>query len=156
FEKMIAAGRKARGLRSLALLDMYRGRYDSAMARLREAILVNRANGTIVSEFRDRLFLVRALEAKGATRVAAAELDAVDAIAAKTPLGPEWLVMPAKIHARNGQTPNARKLLAMMSRTAADSTVGSSANRNTSRDAGHLDVARGELALAEGRSTEAV
>jgi tetratricopeptide (TPR) repeat protein len=156
FEKMIAAGRKARGLRSLALLDMYRGQYDAAIVRLREAILVNRSTGAVVSEFRDRLFLVRALDAKGATRASAAELDAVDALAAKTPLGPEWLAMPAKIRARGGQLADARTLLAMMSRTASDATVGSSANRNTSRDAGHLDVARGELALAEGRSAEAV
>src|SRR5439155_23572648 len=38
FAKMIATpGKKARGLRSLALLEMYRGRYDAALARLREA-----------------------------------------------------------------------------------------------------------------------
>ena len=44
----------------------------------------------------------------------------------------------------------------MMSRTASDATVGSSANRDAARVTGHLDLVRGELALAEGRPTEAI
>jgi tetratricopeptide (TPR) repeat protein len=157
FAKMIAAtGKKARGLRSLALLEMYRGRYATALPRLREAILINHTNGSGVSEYRDRLFLIRALEAKGLSRAAGAELEAVDNLIARTSLGPEWLSMTAKIRARSGRVQDAKKLLAMMSRTAADTTTGSSANRDAARDAVYFDIVRGELALAEGRPGEAV
>jgi tetratricopeptide (TPR) repeat protein len=135
---------------------MYRGRYATALPRLREAILINHTNGSGVSEYRDRLFLIRALEAKGLSRAAGAELEAVDNLIARTSLGPEWLSMTAKIRARSGRVQDAKKLLAMMSRTAADTTTGSSANRDAARDAVYFDIVRGELALAEGRPGEAV
>jgi tetratricopeptide (TPR) repeat protein len=147
--------KKARGLRSLALLEMYRGRYDKAIAHLREAIVINQTHGAAVSEFRDRLYLVRALEAKDLTRAWATELAAADALAARTSLGPEWLRTLAKLHARSGRVGDARRLLAVMSKTARDTTAGSSVSRDAERDQTHLDLVRGEIELAEGRPGEA-
>ena len=156
FGRMIAErDKKSRGLRSLALLEMYRGRYDKALAYLREAIVINRTHGLDVSEFRDRLYLVRALEAKGLTRAFVAELAAADALAARTSLGPEWLRTLAKLHARRGRVQDARRLLAVMSKTAADRTAGSSVSRDAARDQTYLDLVRGEIELAEGRPGEA-
>jgi eukaryotic-like serine/threonine-protein kinase len=156
FNGMIATDRRARGLRSMAVLEMYRGRYDAALPRLREAILLNRTSGSTVSEYRDRLFLVRALDARGLRDAAGAELDAADRLAAKTALSPEWLSLLAKIRARGGQSANARRLLDRMSKTAADVTTGSSANRATEREALYFDLVQGEIALAERLPVEAV
>ena len=160
FGRMIAErDKKSRGLRSLALLEMYRGRYDKALAYLREAIVINHTHGLDVSEFRDRLYLVRALEAKGLTRALVAELAAADALAARTSLGPEWLRTLAKLHARRGRAQDARRLLAVMSKTAADRTAGSSVSRDAARDQTWLDLVRGEIELRRRqarRSGEAV
>jgi len=157
FQKMTAEpGKKARGLRSLALLDMYRGQYAAAIGRLREAILINRTAGARVSEFRDRLFLVRALAARGLTAESRSELAAVDSMTASISLGPEWLAMVARIHARGGQVSPARRLLEIMTKSAADATAGSSANRNSASDERYLDLVRGEIALAEHRPSDAV
>jgi tetratricopeptide (TPR) repeat protein len=134
---------------------MYRGRYASATAELREAVLLNRTGGATVSELRDRMFLVGALDATGSAD-ANAEIAAVDRIAAKMPLGPEWLEPIARVHARRGQVADARRLLATMVKTAADATSGSSSNRSDSRDTMHLERVRGEIALAERRPAEAV
>jgi eukaryotic-like serine/threonine-protein kinase len=156
FAKMVAAGNKARGLRSLALLDMYRGRYAAALPRLREAILISQTNGARVSEYRDRLFLVRALDAGGLSDAAGAELAVIDRLIAQTALGPEWISMAAKIEARRGRLPQVRKLLETMSKTGADMTAGSSTNRDAARDTMYFDLVRGEIALAERRPADAV
>jgi tetratricopeptide (TPR) repeat protein len=156
FGKMRAdADKKARGDRSLALLEMYRGRYARAVVHLREAVLLNHTSSASVSEFRDRLYLARALEAIGETRGFASELAAAEGLATKTSLGPEWLKSLAKIRARGGRVDAARKLLAVMSKTALDTTAGSSVARSNSSDRAYLDLVRGEVELAEGRSTEA-
>ena len=109
-----------------------------------------------MSEFRDRLFLVRALDAKGQRSASLAELAEADRLAARISLGPEWLRLLARIHARNGRVQEAKALLAKMSTTASDATAGSSANRDAVRDQGYLGVVRGEIALAEGRAADAV
>jgi tetratricopeptide (TPR) repeat protein len=159
FKKMIGErehDKQARGHRSLALLEMYRGAYTAAISELREAVLIHHTTAAGVSELRDRLFLFQALEAKGMTRAAASELANVDRLAARMPLGPEWLKAPAKIHARSGQVGQAKALLAIMLRTKHDATAGSSTNRAASRDQSTIDLVRGEIALAERRPAEAV
>jgi tetratricopeptide (TPR) repeat protein len=73
FMKMRAqpdATSKARSYRSMAFLEMYRGRYDAAIKKLRQAILINQTNRFGVSEYRDRLILARALAAKGMSAAA--------------------------------------------------------------------------------------
>jgi tetratricopeptide (TPR) repeat protein len=156
FAKMIAEPRrKARGLRSLALLEMYRGRYRGAIEHLREAVLINRSNRASVSEFRDRLFLARAFAAKGQASASAAELASAERLIVPSSLGPEWVGMLATLRARAGRVAEARSLLATMSKTSLDATAGSSANRDASRDERHLLRVRGEIALAEGRPDDA-
>jgi tetratricopeptide (TPR) repeat protein/predicted Ser/Thr protein kinase len=146
---------KARGDRSLALLDMYRGQYAKAAGYLREAIRQNRANGAGVSEFRDHLYLARALEAVGDARGFASEVAAAEDLGVRTSLGPEWLQLLAKIRARTGRVRDARRTLAIMEKAALDITTGSSVARSTSRDRAYLDLVRGEIELAEGRPIEA-
>jgi eukaryotic-like serine/threonine-protein kinase len=149
------ADKKARGDRSLALLEMYRGRYAKAAGYLRDAIRLNHTNGANVSEFRDHLYLARALEAVGDPRGFASEVAAAEDVAVRTSLGPEWLQSLAKIRARTGRVREARRILAIMEKAAVDTTAGSSVARNTSTDRAYLDLVRGEIELAEGRPREA-
>lgn len=55
---------KAKGHRSLALLNMYQGKYGSAIQHLKEAIQFDQVNNNKLSEFRDRLYLTAAYQAK--------------------------------------------------------------------------------------------
>jgi hypothetical protein len=74
--------RRSRGHRSLALLEMYRGRFSRAVDQLREAILISQAHGYGASELRDRLFLASAYDARGMRRAALDEVAAADRLAA--------------------------------------------------------------------------
>ncbi|HUE89956.1 MAG TPA: tetratricopeptide repeat protein, partial [Vicinamibacterales bacterium] len=147
---------RSRGHRSQAFLDMYRGRYDAAIAELQQAILINQTTGAGISEFRDRLILVRALDAKSRRRAADAELEAVGRLIDRLTLGPEWLRGPVKILARRGRVQEARRLLDAMLETAGSATADSTTNRNLDRDRAYIDLARGEIALAERRAADAV
>jgi len=117
-------------------------------------VLINQSIGAGISEFRDRLILVRALDAT--SQSAETELDAVGRLIDRLSLGPEWLRGPVKILARRGRVREARGVFNSMLKTAGSATVDSTTNRNLDLDRAYLDLARGELALAEGRPTEAV
>jgi tetratricopeptide (TPR) repeat protein len=147
---------RARGYRSQALLDMHRGRYDAAIKELRQAILINESLGAGISEFRDRLILVRALDATSQHAEAAAQLAAAGRLIDRLALGPEWLRAPAKMLARRGRVVEARRLLDAMIETAGSAVVDSTTNRNVDLDRAYVDLARGEIALAQGRYVDAV
>lgn len=108
-----------------------------------------------MSEFRDRLFLARAHEAIGAARGFASALAAADRMAASMSLGPEWLAILGKLHARAGQLQQAREILARLSKAVGVATADSSVNRDTASDRAGVDLLRGEIALAEGRPADA-
>ncbi len=159
FRRVIAlpdASIHARGHRSLALLDMYRGRYGQAADGLGRAVALNHTYGAGVSEFRDRLFLVRALMARRQTAAAQAELAAAQTLAGRLSLGPEWLYSLGKIQVRSGRLGEARQTLEAMRKTVGNPVMDSSANRNTDRDRLQLAVLQGEIARAEGRPREAI
>jgi tetratricopeptide (TPR) repeat protein len=159
FDQMKAAtepSKKERGSRSAALLDMYRGRYADAIAELRRAILIGQANKLGVSEYRDRLILVRALQSRRMTNEAAAELATVDRLISTLSLGPEWLSIALRIRARRGDVADARGLLDAMIRTAGNATSDSAMNRNLQLDGALVDLGRGEVFLAEGQPAKAI
>ena len=94
FSRMLAeksTASQARGQRSLALLEMYRGRYAAAIPHLRQAVVINKANNARVSEFRDRLYLAGAYRATGDAQPFDAELQATHRLALDSRLAPEWL-----------------------------------------------------------------
>jgi len=159
FSRMLAeksTSNQARGQRSMALLEMYRGRYGAAIVHLRQAIVINKTNNARVSEYRDRLYLARAYQAKGLAQPFAAELDAVHRLALDSTLAPEWLRRVGKVEARAGRIGQARTILTLMSKTAGDATASSSLNRNAAAERAHFDVVRGEIELAERRAPKAV
>ena len=159
FAKMIAEndpGRRARGHRSLALLEMYRGHYKEAAAEFGEAIAIEQANNYPVSEFRDRVLLAGALLGRGQQRKFDEDMDRLEALIGKLTLSPEWLRMAVKLFSRNGRSRRAEAVLSGMQKTLGDPTSDSSANRNVGRDEASVNVARGEVALAAGKANEAV
>jgi tetratricopeptide (TPR) repeat protein/predicted Ser/Thr protein kinase len=160
FRKMKAVteprDRKPRGLRSLALLEMYRGRYASAIEELRQAILLHTTYGFATSEFRDRMFLARALEAKGLHAQSQTELAAVRVLTARQTFGPEWLTALGRFEARSNRAGDARKTLAQVEKVAGNTLTETSINRNIQQDQQQLLELKGEIARAEGRFDEAV
>ena len=150
------AGNRGRGFRSLALLDMYRGQYAAASEELRQAIVLDQTYEQTVSEFRDRLYLVTALEAKGHTREAAAQWTTVDRIIAKLSLSPDWLYRPVKMKARRGRLAEAQRWLQLMQKTAGRATADSGVSRNTGLDRAYVDLAQAEIERAAGRTRRAV
>jgi DNA-binding SARP family transcriptional activator/tetratricopeptide (TPR) repeat protein len=116
FRKMLAGDRAthARGLRSIAFLDMHRGRYVEAARRLEEAILQNRADRSDVSELRNRLLLATASERLGRSDRAATERDSAFAIGMRIDAEPTLLLWTGTALARNGRVANARTLLAKL------------------------------------------
>ncbi len=109
-----------------------------------------------ISEFRDRLILTRALDAKGRSREAGVELAAVERLMAQLSLGPEWLRILAAIQARRGDVGQARRVVGLMTKTSGAATADSTTNRNIAQDEAYVAQGRGELALAEGRAADAV
>jgi tetratricopeptide (TPR) repeat protein/tRNA A-37 threonylcarbamoyl transferase component Bud32 len=159
FEEMLrrpGANEAARGRRSLAFLQMYRGQYGAAIDNLQYAISINHAQGASVSEFRDRLILVTALAAKGRRTDADRELTEVSKQIDRMTLGPEWLGRATLTFVRFGRLADAERLLAMARKVVGDATTDSSSNRSLSRDAAELSASAGELALARGQPAAAV
>ena len=159
FESMKAESipsKRAKGFRSSALLDAYRGRYEAAQRSFEQAVVIDRSTNAEVSEFRDRLYLAATLWARGQDRALDAEIARIEALASGMVLGPEWVHQAVKLFVRSGRTRQAQELLEASGGNADKPTSDSSINRNTRNDAAFLDVARGELALASGHPEEAV
>jgi tetratricopeptide (TPR) repeat protein len=141
FNKGLAASNKPQSTRSLALLDMYRGKYKHAIERLHEAILLNRAAKVPLSESRNQLFLAIALETYGdqnGTKTALQEAAAC----LRHEEGQVWLVTRIGIlHARSHALDEAEQLL-KKAKAEAEPT-----NPKQSSDIHRLE---GELAFARG------
>ena len=146
---------KARGRRSLGLLQMYRGRYAAAAAEFREAILLNRASRSSLSEFRDRLFLASVLEARGLKAAARAEIALADRLTAETVLAPGWLHLLGKAYARMGRVRAAARVAARLPGAGVPTAV-SPIDRSSSGDEATAHLLRGEVALARGLVAEAL
>jgi Tfp pilus assembly protein PilF len=139
--------RQARAFRSLAFLDMYQGRFQSAAARLGRAAEMMRASGEGVSEIRNRLLLAQALEQIDAERGVRAQLEAAYDISTKIDAPLPILLWVGKALARAGDTLRAKAALqSMEKRTQADVRTERAAR----------DIMRGEVLVALGRSQEAL
>lgn len=148
FARMLSRGDgdRARGLRSLAWLDAFEGRLDSAQARLEEAATLHRALGQPVSEVRTRLIHAALLAQTGRARGALDEARALATATRGLPLEPRMLFWLGRPLARGGD-PAARWLL--------DSLRARSKPANREDRAAELGLAA-ELAVAAGRATEGV
>jgi tetratricopeptide (TPR) repeat protein len=139
---------RSSALRSLALLDMYEGRYRDAKARLREAISLNAAEREPFREARNRLFLSIVLDGQGDAAGRLKELDrATEAMRALAAF-PVWLAARVgAAYARAGATGEALRLARRVARNT---------DPNNPKDRSELHMLQGELALADGHLGRAV
>jgi serine/threonine protein kinase/tetratricopeptide (TPR) repeat protein len=159
FQKMISEDQdrsKARGYRSLALLDMYEGKHSAAFANFKEAILLNKALHSLESEYRDHMFLASAYRIKGRNADFASELAAANRILSRAHFGPIWSMRLAKTYARIGKTGEATHLLKDMMTQAQNPTAISGINNSTRTDQAAIYVVKGEIALASMKGSEAI
>jgi tetratricopeptide (TPR) repeat protein/predicted Ser/Thr protein kinase len=151
FQKMISEQenwQKARGHRSLGMLDMYEGKYSEAMANFKEAILLNKATQGLQSEYRDHLFLASAYRTKGRNVDFASELVAANGILSQARFGPTWGLFLAKTYARMGKTGEATKLLKEMESQAQNPTAVSGINTSNRGEQAAIYIVKGEINLA--------
>ncbi len=113
FEKMLSKGEeeKARGYRSLALLNMIQGKYSAAIQQLKESLMIYRALKSWTSELRGRLYLAVAYRAKGMGEAFTGEIRAARELVRSNPTEPWWLLLLGKICARLGMVQEANGLL---------------------------------------------
>ncbi len=139
--------KKARGHRSLALLNMYRGKYSDAIANLKEAILLNRAADQKLSELRDHLYLAVAYKTKGMLDQADEQLRVMDQMGEEIYLAPYWLMILRKVYARMGDTVKTARMA---------ESVSKKMNEQNRLDRAALKLLQGELELARGNHDRAL
>jgi DNA-binding SARP family transcriptional activator/tetratricopeptide (TPR) repeat protein len=130
------AAHQASGHRSLALYEMYYGRYDRAIAHLREAVRVLPSG---ITEYRNRLYLAAAYRAKGEAASADVQLAAVDEIQRRTPVPAGFLAFLGQQLAMDGRVVEAERVLDLMT-----------ARMDPALDRGAVELVRGEIARAKG------
>jgi tetratricopeptide (TPR) repeat protein len=149
FNKMLSRGdeEKARGHRSLALLNMYQGKYSAAVSHLRESILLNRTLKYWLSEIRDHLYLAVAYREKGKMDAFYQELRQAQELSAGNPVEPWWLLLIGKIYARLDRINQANDFLKVISGRMIEG------NRV---DQAAFNILKGEMELSKGNYAEAV
>ncbi len=139
--------RKARGYRSLALLDMCRGKYASALEKLKQAVLINETIDYWTSVLRDRLFMASGYRMKGCMQEFYEELEACDRIIQRGYQEPIYLHYGAKYYAREGEIEKAIQVR---------DSIATRMNEQRNDDMAAFNMAKGEIELAIGNPGEAV
>ena len=159
FEKMIAQPdnwKKARGFRSLSLLLMYQGKYSAAQDSLKEAVTLNKIVKAGLSELRDHLFLAINYNRKKQKAAFEKEMAAVKTIQNETKLDPTFLYKIGKIYARLNRLKEAGQLLENLKSRVGDVLAASAIGRSNQSDQASFYMLKGEIALAQQQSEEAV
>jgi len=150
YARMAETGRaddRARGLRSLAWLAMYRGRFRSAVNHLNQAIMLNRTGSARVSLFRNQVILAQAHLALGDTTRARRALDTAMVTAKGVPLEPGFLAYLGLAQLGAGRVTAA---------TASLASVRAGIRPTSSYDLAVLHGLEASVSLAEGRAAEAI
>ncbi len=135
-----------KGLRSLALLDLFQGRYKDARPRLQEAILLNQSGKNPLGEARNHLYLSAVLEGQGDS---AGELRELDQAAKLLPrVAPAaWLGSYVGVaYVRSGTVEKATRLLELIK--AQTDLESPEQNSDLHRLEGEIELARGNQARA--------
>lgn len=135
------------GLRSLALLDTYHGRFASARKRFDECLTILQNQPAPLSKARVHLWLAIVADGQGDSRTEQRELanafDDFEALGPKVVFG-AWL---GRQYARSGALDKAEKM---------ESLVATLADTKSAEQRGYLQLLQGEIALAQGRSDKAI
>ena len=117
FRRMLASpdrNDQARGHRSLAYLDMLLGRYRTAIEQLSAAVVLSRESGAGTSQLRNEALLAEAYLARGATKLAARELDQALVLARTQFFEPGFLALLGRVLVRANRLGDARQVLARL------------------------------------------
>ncbi len=139
---------KARGLRSLALLNTYTGNFPKAIDYFKEAVLLNKSGNNFLSEYRDRMYLARAYRAMGMNREFMQEISEIELLVDGMDLSPAWLAKAGQLYARNGMVDKAEQILVKMENNIGDIVATSGVNRNLGQDQAFYHLLKGEILLA--------
>ena len=135
------------GLRSLAFLDLYHGRYSSAQSRLEHSLEILKTQNSPLSVARVHLALSIVAEGKGDTKAQRHHLDAAVAglneIQSKVVFG----AMIGDACARAGFTDLAEKIAALITPLA---------DPHSSEQSGYRHLLQGDIALAAGQNDKAI
>jgi DNA-binding winged helix-turn-helix (wHTH) protein/tetratricopeptide (TPR) repeat protein len=139
--------RRADGLRSLALLDLYHGRYSAAQTRLQEALQIDENNHDIFPIARNHFFLAVVAEGVGDSATRLQQLDA--AVATLKNLGPkvEWGSILGQEYIRAGALAKATKLLEFITPLA---------DAHDNGQQGYVQLLQGAIAAEKGETDKAV
>jgi len=136
-----------RGLRSLALLNLYEGKYAAAAPLLAEAIRINEAASDRLAAARSQFFLSQLLEGQGDAAGQQRALDSVIRGLRELP-GNSWLVSYVGVsYARMRRVEEAARVL---------EDVRKATDRKSPRQAADLDRLEAEVELARGNTDHAL
>ncbi len=135
------------GLRSLALLDTYHGRFASAQKRFDECLTILQDQQAPLSEARVHLWLAIVADGQGDLRTEQRELanafDSFEALGPKVIFG-AWL---GRQYVRSGALDKAEKM---------ESLIEPLADNRSAEQRGYLHLLQGEIALAQGQADKAI
>jgi len=135
------------GLRSLAFLDLYHGRYASAQSRLQQSLEILKTQNSPLSVGRVHLLLAIVAEGKGDTKSQRQNLDAALAslkdIQSKVVFG----AMLGDAYARAAFIDQAQKIAAI---------IAPLVDQRSMEQIGYLHLLQGDIALASGKHDEAI
>jgi len=135
------------GLRSLALLDTYHGRFASARKRFDECLTVLQNQQAPLSKARVHLWLAIVADGQGDSRTEQRELASAfenfEALGPKVIFG-AWL---GRQYARSGDLDKADKM---------ERLIASLADGKSAEQRGYLQLLQGEIALAHGQADKAI
>jgi Tfp pilus assembly protein PilF len=137
---------RARGLRSLAWLALYRGQVRRAVSLLRDAIQLNQSGRLSLSLFREQVILAQALLTLGDTVQARQTLDSAAATAQGLVLDPAFLLYLGHAQLRAGR-PDAAQATFLALRGEVIATSPHDLARQQGLE-GHLLLARGDAVAA--------
>ncbi len=138
---------KPRGLRSLAWLDLYQGKYAAAKPRLEEALLSDESFKWSLSILREHNLLALVANGQGDRAGQLRELDLAVPFLATSGLQVRAGLWLGAQYARAGSLPKAGEMLEKI-RAVADA--------NNPEDSGDLQVLEAEVALANGNGERAI
>ena len=137
----------ARGLRSMALLDLYEGRHEAAKSLLQEAIRVNRSEKNLLNEARNDLYLSIVFEGEGNLPEQLLQLDRAANTLSSIRAAEAFRSRVGAAYARAGAVAKAAKIADQV-RTRVDP--------EDLEDASEVHRLEGEIELARGHPSEAV
>jgi serine/threonine protein kinase/tetratricopeptide (TPR) repeat protein len=147
---------RARGLRSLALLSMYRGRYAEAVRPLEDAAGLNRIEKIPLSELRDHLYLAAVHRTRGLTAAANRELDLAMRMLRDFKAGVFYVAATGTALARSGRVNDAATLVPIATARLGDAVVVTGMDQSNRADRAAVAVLQGEIELARHRTDAAI